>query len=196
LLRPSNRAGTDQLAALLGPDTAAAGVDPRRPAAPVVVIPAHDGGVAVGGQRDGAALLGEASNRAGADQLAALLGPDTAAARVDPRRPGFRVVGKPADDGGVAVGGQRDGGALLGGSNRAGADQLAALLGPDTAAASVDPRRPGFHVVENPAHDGGVAVAGQRDGVALVDDGEALVGTSNRAGADQLQPLLRELRQR
>ena len=84
-----------------------------------------------------------ASNRAGADQLAALLGPDTAAAGVDPRRPGARVVGRPAHDGGVAVGGQRDGEALFGGSNRAGADQLAALLGPDTAAAGVDPRRPG-----------------------------------------------------
>ena len=31
--------------------------DPRRPDAIVVVIPAHDGGVAVGGQRDGGALL-------------------------------------------------------------------------------------------------------------------------------------------
>ena len=62
----SNRSGTDQLAALLGPDTAAAGVDPRRPGSPVVGDPAHDGGVAVGGQRNGPALLG-GSDRAGAD---------------------------------------------------------------------------------------------------------------------------------
>jgi hypothetical protein len=92
-------------------------------------MPAHDGGVTVGGQRDGVALF-RASNHAGADRLAALLGPDTAAARVDPRRPGATVVGIPADDG--AVGGQRDGPALLRPSNRAGTDQLAALLGPDT----------------------------------------------------------------
>ena len=91
-----------------------------------------------------------ASNRAGADQLAALLGPDTAAAGVDPRRPGARVVGSPAHDGGVAVGGQRDGAALSGISNRAGADQLAALLGPDAAAAGIDPRRPGAQLSPGP----------------------------------------------
>ena len=123
-----NRAGADQLAALLGPDTAAAGVDPRRPAAPVVVRPAHDGGVAVGRQRDGDALSG-LSNRAGADQLAALLGPDIAAAGVDPRRPGEPVVDNPAHDGGLAVGRQRDGPALLGGSNHVGADQLRSRVG-------------------------------------------------------------------
>jgi hypothetical protein len=42
---------------LLSPDTAAAGVDPRRPAVPVVARPPHDGGAAVGGQCDGEALL-------------------------------------------------------------------------------------------------------------------------------------------
>src|ERR1019366_2737046 len=104
------------------------------------------------------------ANRAGADQLAALLGPDTIAAGGDPRRPGARVVGRRAHDGGVAVVGQRDGGALSGASNRAAADQLVALLGPNTAAAGVDPRRPSLQVVKRPAHDGGVAVVGQRDG--------------------------------
>ena len=69
----SNRAGADQLVALLGPDTIAAGENPRRPGAPVVVKPAHDGGVAVGGERNGEALLGQLSNRAGADQLRPLL---------------------------------------------------------------------------------------------------------------------------
>jgi hypothetical protein len=67
----SNRAGADKLAALLGPDTVAAGEDPRR-SARVVARPAHDGGVAVGGQRDGVALL-SVSNRARADQLWPLL---------------------------------------------------------------------------------------------------------------------------
>jgi hypothetical protein len=40
-----------------------------------------------------------------------------------------------------------------------------------------------------PSQDGGVAVAGQRDGTALL-------GISNRAGADELRPLLDELRLR
>ncbi len=182
LLGGSNRAGADQLAALLGPYTAATRVDPRRPSLQVVKRPAHDGGVAVSGQRDGDALLG-GSNRASASQLAALLGPDTAAAAIDPRRPGVRVVGSPAHGGGVSVGGQRDGAALSGGSNRAGADQLVALLGPNTAAAGIDPHRPGVRVVFNPAHDGGVAVGGQRDRPALL-------GGSNRPGADQLAALL------
>jgi hypothetical protein len=44
-------------------------------------------------------------------------------------------------------------------------------------------------MVARPAHDGGVAVGGQRDGVALLDHG------SNRAGADQLAALQRKLRQ-
>ena len=78
--------------------------------------------------------------------------------------PAVRVVFDPAHDGGVAVGGQRDRDALTGVSNRAGADQLASLLGPDAAAAGEDPRRPGVRVVSRPAHDGGVAVSGQRDG--------------------------------
>jgi hypothetical protein len=57
------------------------------------------------------------------------------------------------------------------------------FLGPDTAAAGVDPRRPSVRVVAIPAHDGGVAVARQRDGLALD-------GTANGAGADQLRSLL------
>jgi hypothetical protein len=114
----SNRAGA--LAALLGPDTIAADVDPRR----VVGGPAHNGGIAVAGQRDRNALLGVGSNRAGADQLA-LLGPDAAASDVDPRRPDLRIVARPAHDGGVTVGGQRDGVALAGSSNRVVGDDVA-----------------------------------------------------------------------
>jgi hypothetical protein len=59
----------------------------------------------------------------------------------------------PPDDGGVAVGRQRDGIALAG-SNRAAANQLGALLGPDTAAPGPDPRR--SVVAERPSHDGGL----------------------------------------
>src|ERR1019366_1695963 len=109
---------------------AAARVNPRRPSVPIVKRPAHDGGVAVVGQRDGGALS-DASNRTAADQLVALLSPNTIAAGVDPRRPSVPVVKRPAHDGGVAVVGQRDGPALSGASNRAGASQLA-LLGPDS----------------------------------------------------------------
>ena len=143
--------------------------DPRRPGGVVAAVlrPAHDGRVAVGGQRDGGSFVGE-SNSAGADQLLEL-GPRSAAAGVDPRRPDEPVVGRPAHDGGVAVGGQRDGEALLGGSTSdARTDQLAALLAPGSATAGVDPCRPCACVVAKPAHDGGVAVGGQRDGVALV----------------------------
>jgi hypothetical protein len=114
-------------------------VRPTPPRCRVVERPAHEGSVAVAGQRDGEALLGKGPNRAGADQLAALLGPDPAAAGVDPRRPVVIVVAKPAHDGGVAVGGQRDGLALDGGSHRAGADQLASLLGPQSGASMLMP---------------------------------------------------------
>src|ERR1700681_1614395 len=51
-----------------------------------------------------------------------------------------------------------------------------------------DPRRPDARIVARPAHDSSVAVGGQRDG--------ALVGGYNRAAADQLGPLLRELGKR
>ncbi len=73
-------------------------------------------------------------------------------------------------------------------SNHAGADQLVALLAPDTiAAAGIDPYGPGLRVVIWPAYDGSVTVGGQRDG-------EALGVVSNSAGADQFRRLLRELR--
>ena len=79
----------------------------------------------------------------------------------DPCRAGDRVVANPAPNGGVAVGGQRDGVALLGGSSRAGADQLVSQLAPNIVAAGEDPRRPGIRVIAIPAHDGSVAVVGR-----------------------------------
>jgi hypothetical protein len=101
-------------AALLGPDTVAASVDPRSPG-PVLpggaVAPAHDGCVAVGGQRDGVAHV-SISNRIGGDQFTALLRPDTVAAGEDPHCPGALAVQVPALDRSVAVGGQRDRAAL------------------------------------------------------------------------------------
>jgi Bacterial extracellular solute-binding protein, family 7 len=120
---------------LLPPDTAAAGEDPRCPDVAVVIRPTHDGSVAVGGERDGDALV--SVNRSCADQLAALLGPDTAAANIDPSRASLGgVVVRPAHDNGVTVGGQRDGPSLVGIS------ELVTLLGPDTATAGEDPRCP------------------------------------------------------
>jgi hypothetical protein len=50
-----------------------------------------------------------------------------------------------------------------------------------------DPSRAGERVVATPAYDGRVAIVWQPDG--------ALFGLPNRAGADQLRPLLDELRQ-
>ena len=52
--------------------------------------PTHEGRVAVGGERDGRALLCS-PHVARADQLASLLGPDSSAAREDPRRPGVAL---------------------------------------------------------------------------------------------------------
>src|SRR5262249_61540949 len=110
----------------------------------VAACPTEDGSVA--GQRDGGALWAVPS-RAGADQLVFLLGPNPAAAGEYPRRAdaragtAARVVARPAHEGGVAVGGQRDGGALGGVPSRASADQLVSLLGPDAAAAGEDARR-------------------------------------------------------
>ena len=69
------------------------------------------------------------------------------------------------------------------------ANKLGALLGPHTAAAVEDPCRPNAQIVARPAHEGGVAVGGQRDGVALR-------GLYSREDADQLRRLSRELRKR
>jgi hypothetical protein len=52
-------------------------------------------------------------------------------------------------------GGQRDGEALRGGSNRAGADQLAALLGPNTAAAGALGSK--YYPAGNPARAAGTS---------------------------------------
>ena len=102
--------------------------------------PAHDGGVAVAGEGDGCTLGPQASSifADGTDQLAALLPPDTAAAREYPCRPSRPDEGRPiaisvvgagsTHDGGVAVRGQRNGHALVGASHRAGSDQLRQLL--------------------------------------------------------------------
>ena len=163
----SNRAGADQLVALLGPDTAAAGVDPRRPGARVVCH-ARPRWRCCRRRTARRRCLGRRFQPRRCRPACCPAGSRHRRCGCRPTPPRCPSCRRPAHDGGVAVGGQRDGVALVGVSNRAGADQLAALLGPDTAAAGVDPRRPGARVVVRPAHDGGVAVGGQRDGVALL----------------------------
>jgi hypothetical protein len=111
LLGISNRTGTDELAALLGPGIAVADVHPCSANVGAVPRAAHDGGVAVGGHCDGPALP-HVSGRVDADQFGALLGPNLAAAGVDPYSPGktrlAEVVVGAAYNGGVAVGGGRE----------------------------------------------------------------------------------------
>src|SRR5437016_583318 len=60
----------------------------------------------------------------------------------DPRGSGETLVEEPSDDDRVAVGGERHGGALLSASHRARADQLVAVLGPDSSAPLPDPGGP------------------------------------------------------
>src|SRR5439155_23045711 len=108
-----------------------ANAEGRRSIGRVVARATHDGGIAVGGQRNGGALTGTSAGTA-ADKLLALLRPDTAPAGEHPGRSSLVVVGPPSHDGGVAVGGQCDGGALAGASRSAATNQLVALLGPNT----------------------------------------------------------------
>jgi hypothetical protein len=99
----SDSAGTDQLG-LLRPHSAAADEHPRRANVRVISMTAHDGGFAIGGQRDGKALL-RSSDIVAANQLD-LLAPSSAAARKDPCRAKAGVVVRPSHDGSIAVGGQ------------------------------------------------------------------------------------------
>ena len=184
LFRVADGAGPDQFIADLAPYHPVATVDPRPPGLGVIVGAAHDGNIAVSGECNGVTLP-RASHRVAADQLAALLAPDIAVAGEDPCGPGDPVVRQPTYDGGIAVGGQRDGPALLGVSDRAGADQLIPLLGPGSAVAGEDPCRPGVRVVIGTAHDGGVAIGGQRDRKAFAGS-----HNSNHAGPDQFTALL------
>jgi integrase len=112
-----------------------------------------------------------------ANQFVALLRPDSSTTGEHPRRPGCaetewhrsspRIIARPANDGGVAVGGQRDRHALACVSHSASSDELLALLRPDTTAAGEHPCRPSPAVVGPPAHNGGVTVHGQRNRHAL-----------------------------
>src|SRR5262249_15402066 len=89
----------------------------------------------------------------------ALLRPHPTCSGEYPCRPGLAVIGPPAHDGGIAVGGKCDRHALAGLSHSTAADELLALLRPGSAAAREHPRP-----LRAPAtHDGNVAVGGERD---------------------------------
>jgi hypothetical protein len=65
----------------------------------------------------------------------------------------------------------------------AGTNQFGALLAPHSARARVHPRRAGKVIVYRPTHNGGVSVAGKRDGSALARGADG-------AGANQFEALL------
>ena len=145
----SNRAGADQFAALLGPDAAAAGKDPRRSDVRVVVYSRPRWLCC----RRRTARRTRLDRRrwpvaAGADQLAALLGPDAAAAREDPRRPDDCELSHgpptmavlPSADSATEEPCWRP-------VQRRRCRPACSLLGPDAAAAGEDPRRPDIRVV-------------------------------------------------
>src|SRR5262249_3064010 len=117
-------------------------------------------------QRDGVSLV-RTARPTRAHQLGALLAPYSPAARVHPHGSLVAVVGIPADDGGVAVRRQRDGDSLGRRPRGTGAQQLGALLAPDSPAAGEHPRGARVAVVTEPADDGGLALPRQRDGKAL-----------------------------
>jgi hypothetical protein len=76
---------------------------------------------------------------------------------------------------------------LLSNPDCARTNQLAALLGPDSFTPRPDKRGPGGPIVVVRSHKGRIAVAGERDGPALLR-------ISHGAGSNQLLPLLRKLR--
>jgi hypothetical protein len=105
------------------------------------------------------------------------LGPSAAAAGENPRRAdliaeGGAIVVRAPDDGEVAIGRKRDRRALRGLSNRAAANQLAALLRPHPVGAREDPHRSCATVVVAPTHDGGFTLV-------FVEDAPATANAAN-----------------
>jgi hypothetical protein len=159
----SNRAGADQLGALLRPDTIAAGEDPRRASEVVIRGSADDRRVAVGRERNRGALsdaLPSETYPARAHQLASLLGPSAVNAAENPRRTGGHAIARAANNGSVTIRRKGDGDALSRIPDGAAADQLGALLGPNTAGPGEHPGRSSFRVVALSSNNGGIAVSG------------------------------------
>src|SRR5262245_21055289 len=99
-----------------------------------ILPPADDGGVAVGGQGDRGAIPG---TRTFDGERGTIPSPHPAAAGEHPGRSILVDADRPADDGGVAVGGERNGAAEA--ETWLTRTQTVALLGPHPAAAGEHP---------------------------------------------------------
>src|SRR5262245_54245942 len=178
--------GTDQLL-VPGPAIAAVGEHPDRADTAIVVRTANHNDTAIGRQRDRRCGL---SNSTGANQLLVQPPLTAASGKHQPAAP-TPVLHKPADDGDIAVSGERDGRALAGAF---GAYELLALLRPATAITSEYPCRPSGakaeryrwipHIVAWAAQDSSVAVGRE-------SNGPSLVCASYSTGANELLALLR-----
>src|SRR5262245_21558146 len=161
--------GTDQLL-VPGPAIAAVGEHPDRADTAIVVRTANHNDTAIGRQPDRRCGL---SNSTGANQL--LVQPPPIAASGKHQPAAAPVLDKPADDGDIAVSGERDGCALAGAF---GAYELLALLRPASAISGEYPCRPSGakaeryrwipHIVARPTQDSCVAVGRESNGPSLV----------------------------
>src|SRR5262245_27737168 len=162
--------GTDQLL-VLGPTIATVGEHPDRADTAIVIRTADRNDTAIGRQRDRRYGL---SNSTGANQLLVQPPLTAASGKHQPGAPA-PVLHKPADDGDIAVSGERDGRALAGAF---GAYELLTLLRPATAITSEYPCRSSGakaeryrwipHIVARPAQDSSVAVGRESNGPSLV----------------------------
>src|SRR5437867_574208 len=136
---------------MLGPESSTSHPDPRCPSVTAVDGPSDNGPGSIGGKGPGKALQSwPGCSRT--DQFGSLLRPDGSAPRPDPHGPSVTVVVDPSDDRRVAVRRKRHGIALLSGPHGARADELSALLRPDSSAPRPDPRCPSGPVVLGPSY--------------------------------------------
>ena len=182
-----------ELWALLSPGRARAREHPRRPSLEAVVVAADQSRVAVGRQRHAHAepapplLVRWGDGLIAGGELRALLGPGRARAREHPRRPNRAVVVRAADQGRVAVGGQRHAVAELAGPGLTAPGELWGLL---------DQRVDAQRVASTPvphAHQQPTAVQRERRSqppTARVGRRQAAVAQRHRTGPSQ-KPHLR-----
>ncbi len=161
----SNATASDQLAAGSSPNLARARENPCRALVVVIRRSSHQCGIAIRGERHRTAFGGGA-NRSAAYQLCALLGPDSTCPGKDPRRTDPVVIGCPAEDGCVSIGGERHRRTLVCFACRAAADQLG-LLGPNAIHTCKYPGRAGSFVIAVATDQSRVAIRGKCYGTAL-----------------------------
>jgi hypothetical protein len=87
-----------------------------------------------------------------------LLSPNTASSSENPCGPSTAIVLSAADDGRIAIGGERDGEPLERIACCARPDEFVTLLAPNAVVAGENPRCSGKEVVAEPANQGGVSV--------------------------------------